>query len=271
MSSGIGRCRSVSETPVRHPKRESGHEAAVAQGTGSCRGVPEKPGCHDPEEARRPPLRTSRMRTWTPLAICSLAAVGLIAGCGPEPQPDREAFAGQPVPDPVSLPASAFPSMTGETFHLAEDTRGRVTLLFIGYTYCPDICPVHLANLAAVLNDLPLEQSREVRTVFLTADPVRDTPERLREWLGALDRSFVGLRGSRGEVNALEDALGLPRSVVSPADDPAEYFVGHAGQVLAFDREGVARLAYPWGVRQRDWRRDLPRLIRGEWPPMAGR
>lgn len=209
------------------------------------------------------------MRTRTPFVICSLATAVLVAGCGPEPQPDREAFAGQPVSDQVRLPAVAFTSMTGEVFHLAEDTRGRVTLLFIGYTYCPDVCPVHLANLAAVLNDLPLEQTREVSTVFLTADPVRDTPERLQEWLGALDRSFVGLRGSREEVNALEDALGLPRSVVSPADDPSEYFVGHAGQVIAFDREGVARLAYPWGIRQRDWRRDLPRLIRGEWPRAA--
>lgn len=210
------------------------------------------------------------MRTRTPLATCALVTAVLMAGCGPEPQPDREAFVGQPVSDRVRLPEVEFPSMTGETFHLAEDTRGRVTLLFIGYTYCPDICPVHLANLAAVLNDLPLEQAREVRTVFLTADPVRDTPDRLQDWLGALDRSFVGLRGTRAEVNALEDVLGLPRSVVSPADDPSEYFVGHAGQVLAFDREGVARLAYPWGIRQRDWRRDLPKLIRGEWPQVEG-
>jgi protein SCO1/2 len=209
------------------------------------------------------------MRLRISAATSFLATTALLAGCGPAPQVDREAFAGEPVAEAVRLPDVALPTMTGEVFELARDTRGQVTLLFIGYTYCPDICPVHLANLAAVLTDLPLEQSREVRTVFLTADPVRDTPERLREWLGALDRSFVGLRGTREEVNAVEDSLGLPRSVVSPADDPAEYFVGHAGQVLAFDREGVARLAYPWGIRQRDWRRDLPRLIRGEWPVRA--
>ena len=65
----------------------------------------------------------------------------------------------------------------------------------------------------------------------------------------------------------MEDSLGLPRSVVDPGEGPEdEYFVGHAGQVLAFDRDGVARAAYPWGIRQRDWRRDLPRLVRGEWP-----
>ena len=211
------------------------------------------------------PLRPT-MPTRTLLATSALALAAALTGCGAEPWAEEGAFVGEPLADPVSMPRVELPTMGGETFRLAEDSRGKVTLLFIGYTYCPDVCPVHLANLAAVLADLPLEQSREVRTVFLTADPARDTPERLREWLGALDRSFVGLRGTRAQVNAVEDALGLPRSVVSPSDDPGEYFVGHAGQVLAFDREGVARLAYPWGIRQRDWRRDLPRLIRGEWP-----
>ena len=195
----------------------------------------------------------------------------MVHGCEPAPRPDPESFAGTPVPDPVRLPAVSLPTMNGGTFDLASDTQGGVTLLFIGYTYCPDVCPVHLANLAAVLDDLPLEITRELTTVFLTADPARDTPERLREWLGALDPSFVGLRGSRDEVNAVEDALGLPRSVVDPGEGLEDYFVGHAGQVLAFDREGIARVAYPWGIRQRDWRRDLPRLVRGEFPgPSSG-
>lgn len=167
----------------------------------------------------------------------------------------------------VTVPDVVLPDMHGEPFRLREEALGHVTLLFIGYTYCPDVCPVHLANLGAILRDFPLEVAPEVRTVFVTADPVRDTPERLREWLGALHPDFVGLRGTREEVNALEAALGIPLSVVDPGDGPDSYFVGHAGQVLAFDREGRARLAYPWGIRQRDWRRDLPRLVRGEWPP----
>jgi protein SCO1/2 len=113
--------------------------------------------------------------------------------------------------------------------------------------------------------------SREIRTIFITADPVRDTPERLREWLGAIHGDFIGLRGTRDQVNALELALGLPLSVVDPGTGPTDYFVGHAGQVLAFDRGGMARLAYPWGIRQRDWRRDLPRLVAGDWPAIPVR
>lgn len=188
------------------------------------------------------------------------------AACAPREPVERDAFAGTPLDGSVVLPDGVLPDMYGEPFHLREETRGLVTLLFIGYTYCPDVCPVHLANLAAVLQDFPLEVAPEVRTVFVTADPFRDTPERLQEWLGALHPDFVGLRGTRDQVNALETELGLPLSVVDPGTDPASYFVGHAGQVLAFDRQGRARLAYPWGIRQRDWRRDLPRLVEGQWP-----
>jgi hypothetical protein len=223
-----------------------------------------------------------------------LPAVGLLllAGCTIDDPPVPGAFAGARPTRVVSLPDLTFPDMFGEPYSLLRGRPERdadpgaeggvaspvgpgasggltdhaLTLLFIGYTYCPDVCPVHLANLATVLRDLPLEQSRRVRTIFLTADPERDTPERLREWLGAIHPDFVGLRGTRAEINALEDSLGLPRSVVDPGDEPESYFVGHAGQVLAFDPEGRARVVYPWGIRQRDWRSDLPRLIRGEWP-----
>lgn len=205
------------------------------------------------------------------IVISGLTGVLLLGlpGCAPSEPGSRDAFAGTPLEAGAVLPAVILPDMDGGDFDLSRDTRGRVTLLFIGYTYCPDVCPVHLANLGAVLRDLPLEVAPEVRTVFVTADPERDTPERLKEWLGALHPDFIGLRGTREEVNALERSLGLPLSVVDPGDGESDYFVGHAGQVLAFDRDGRARLAYPWGIRQRDWRRDLPRMVRGDWPAPA--
>lgn len=204
-----------------------------------------------------------------PRGALVLAAVLAAGGCGDRTAPDPQAWSGTPLDSVLLLPDVTLPAMDGAPFSLRDATEGEVTLLFIGYTFCPDVCPVHLANLGVVLRELPLEVSREVRTVFVTADPVRDTPDRLREWLGALHRDFVGLRPTREEVNALEDALALPRSVVDPGSgDGSDYFVGHAGQVLAFDREGRARLAYPWGIRQRDWRRDLPRMVAGDWPAL---
>ena len=199
---------------------------------------------------------------------CAAAVVlGGATACADRTPPDPGAFAGVALDGSVTMPDVTLPDVHGDPFHLPTETEGRVTLLFVGYTYCPDICPVHLANLGTVLRDLPVEDAEEVRTVFVTADPHRDTPERLREWLGAMHRDFVGLRGTREEVNALEKSLGLAASVTSPPGTPdEEYIVAHAGQVLAFDREGRARAAYPWGIRQKDWSLDLPRLIRGDWP-----
>ncbi len=170
----------------------------------------------------------------------------------------------------MGLPDVALEATDGKRFHLRDDTPGRVTLVFFGYTYCPDICPVHMANLAAVFRDLPLEVTREVDVLFVTTDPERDTRERLVEWLGALHPRFIGLRGTRDEIESIERQLGIPVSVVSPDEETADggYFVGHAAQVLAFAADDTARVAYPWGTRQRDWLRDLPRLVRGE--PLVG-
>jgi protein SCO1/2 len=204
-------------------------------------------------------------RTIRHFGFAAALAAGTMA-CRGDGGVARDAFVGVSLADPPTMPAISLPDQHGRPFPLADSTRGYVTLLFVGYTNCPDVCPVHLANLAAVIRDLSPSQARRLRTVFVTADPERDTAERLREWLGALHPEFVGLRGTREEINALEAALGLPASVVEPGATPGEYFVGHASQILAFDENGRARASYPWGVRQRDWKRDLPRLLAGDWP-----
>src|SRR4051812_28704979 len=71
----------------------------------------------------------------------------------------------------------------GQPFHFAAATRDAVTLLYFGYTNCPDVCPQHLVNIAGALRKLSPEQQAHVRVVFVTTDPARDTPERLRGWL----------------------------------------------------------------------------------------
>lgn len=202
------------------------------------------------------------------MVLATTAALATFGGlaCGPPAPGSGNEPARVFLDAPVALPDASLDAMTGERFNLRADTPGQVTLVFFGYTHCPDICPVHMANLAAVFRDLPLEVTREVDVLFVTTDPERDTPERLVEWLGALHPKFVGLRGTRSEVEAIEGALGIPVSVVSPDEETADggYFVGHAAQVLAFAADDSARVAYPWGTRQRDWLRDLPRLVRGE-------
>ena len=197
------------------------------------------------------------------------------AGCGGADGAGT-GYAGRMLAAPLPKPDFTFTDVHGRPFGFRAETDGKVTLLFFGYTHCPDICPVQLANIAAVLRDLPAETQEQIRVVFVTTDPARDTPERLREWLASHHPAFVGLRGPLHEVNAVERSLLLPPSVVAPGagaghgGTPSDYFVGHASAVVAFGADDTARVVYPWGTRQQDWRRDLPRLVAETGGPGAG-
>jgi protein SCO1/2 len=169
-------------------------------------------------------------------------------------------YSGAELPTPLPMPDLVLTDSQGEPYHLAESTRGKVALVFFGYTSCPDICPVHLANIAAVLHKLPDEVRREVEVIFITTDPARDSLPRLREWVRQFDRGFVGLTGPDSLIAAAERALGVFPAVVDSANSRG-YLVQHAGQVIAFTRDGMARVQYPFGTRQRDWARDLPKLL----------
>jgi protein SCO1/2 len=199
--------------------------------------------------------------------VAAALASGLFAACAPTSDAATDAAAVRVLPTPLEKPALVLPDADGEPYDFRARTAGFVTLLFFGYTSCPDICPVQMANVGAVLRDLPAESAGRIKVVFVTTDPERDTPERLREWLGAFHPSFVGLRGALEEVHAAEASLLLPRSVAEPPhgasshDRAPAYFVGHATPVVVFDADGLARRMYPAGTRQQDWRRDLPRLV----------
>ena len=208
----------------------------------------------------------ARTLTGPSSALLVAALLGLVAsGCRPADageEGDDGPYAGRELLEPVAKPSFTLTNVEdGEPFHFREETDGDVTLLFFGYTHCPDVCPVHMANLAAVLRDLPWEVERQIRVVFVSTDPRRDTPERIREWLSGFDPSFIGLRGTREEVTAVERSVGLPPSVVDTTSTEENYMVAHGAQVLAFTRDDTARVAYPWGTRQRDWLQDLPKLV----------
>ncbi|MGB5302055.1 MAG: SCO family protein [Gemmatimonadota bacterium] len=164
------------------------------------------------------------------------------------------------LPDADARPDFVLTDMNGETFDFRRETEGKLALLFFGYTYCPDVCPVHMASIAAVKRDLSVDEQRGMRVVFVTADPRRDTPERLVSWLGNFDPDFVGLRGTEAEVDSIMLGLALPAAIRDTAAGP-DYAVGHASQVIAFPPGDGFRVIYPFGTRQADWKHDLPRLL----------
>lgn len=161
-----------------------------------------------------------------------------------------------------SMPAQLFTDSGGQPFDLRAAMRNRPTLLYFGYTSCPDVCPVHLANIAAALADSPVRDD-QLNVVFVTVDPQRDTTEVLADYMASFDSSFVALRATEAEVDAVVTDLGLPEPTIESREE--NYTVGHPTQVLAFDRGGTARIAYPFGTRQSQWVEDLPKLVREDW------
>ncbi len=190
-----------------------------------------------------------------------LTLVAVVAACTPDPAVlSPSGYSGLELDTPVAMPDLTLIDYDGKPFNLRDETSGKVALLFFGFTNCPDICPVHLANIAAVLTKLPDEVRREVRVLFVTTDPARDTLPRLRQWVRQFDPEFVGLTGPDSLIVAAERALGIAPAVIDSSAGP-DYLVQHSSAVIAFTRDGMARVHYPFGTRQRDWGRDLPRLV----------
>ena len=192
--------------------------------------------------------------------LCSLLFA--LAACGSDGPGSVSGFRGVALPTPLAKPSLVLTDVNGRPYDFATETRDKVALLFFGYTHCPDVCPLHMANIAAVLRRMPAEDRARVVTVFVTTDPERDTPTRLREWLANFDPSFVGLTGSKDELARAQLALGLGEAAREYLNaDSVNYFVVHAAQVFAFARDGFAYTIYPFGIRQEDWANDLPRLV----------
>ncbi len=173
-------------------------------------------------------------------------------------------YRGTVLPQPRQKVEFTLTDTEGEPFDFWEQTAGFVTLVFFGYTYCPDVCPIHMANIGTVLKGLPFELRRQIKVIFITTDPERDTPERLRIWLDNFDASFVGLRGTQEKVNEIAVSLGLPPSVRVETEDEG-YQVGHSAYVMAFTKDNRAHVIYGFGTRQADWAHDLPKLVNETW------
>ncbi len=213
-------------------------------------------------EFRSTARRLRRPRPAT-LAACAYLLIQLACSTGNDGA-SGTGYRGWLMPQPQEKVDFALTDTDGEPFDFRAETEGYVTLLFFGYTYCPDVCPIHMANIGAVLDDFPFEVRNQIKVVFVTTDPERDTPERLRSWLDNFDSSFIGLRGSREKVNEIQVALGLPASVIEETEG-GEYLVGHSARVLAFTKDNLAHVAYPFGTRQADWAHDLPKLVDERW------
>ena len=125
----------------------------------------------------------------------------------------------------------------------AATYRGDIVMLYLGYTFCPDVCPTTLANVAAALGRLGAD-ARRIRFLFVTVDPGRDTLAVLRSYLANFGPQMEGLRGTPDQLVALARRFRLVYSV-RPSPDPAAYEVTHSSAIYVFGPTGAARLLIP--------------------------
>ena len=200
------------------------------------------------------------MRFTTLLTVAILGTLG----CRGEERLDisPSGFHGAELPLPVPKPDFTFTDSKGKPFPFVAQTAGKVTLLFFGYTSCPDICPVHLANIAAVLDKLPDDIQRNVAVIFVSTDPERDTLPVLDAWITGFSPTFIGLTASDSVLAAAQLMVKvLPAERDTVLDAKGGYSVGHSATVIGYTRDGLGRVMYPFGTRQRDWAHDLPLLV----------
>jgi protein SCO1/2 len=149
---------------------------------------------------------------------------------------------------------------SGKTVH-AKDYRGKVLLLYFGYTHCPDVCPTTLANLTQALKGLG-EAANAVRVLFVSVDPARDTPTVLRDYVHAFGPQFVGLRGDDATLRNLTMRYRVTYALDKP-DAEGNYAVSHSSAVFVFDQRGRVRLLGRGSDKPATIASDLKRLMAG--------
>jgi protein SCO1/2 len=122
-----------------------------------------------------------------------------------------------------------------------------------------------MSMLAQAVKALPAATARKIQVVFVTTDPARDTPARLRQWLANFDRSFVGLTGTRAAIAKAQQQVGAPPSVTEPTAN-GDYGVDHGAFVYTYSPDDLAHIVYFQGVQPAGLAADLRRLATGTLP-----
>jgi len=142
------------------------------------------------------------------------------------------------LPQSRNVPDLKMTDQDGQSVSLAS-LRDKWTLLFFGYTFCPDICPTTLAQLRQIKSELPKEAVDKLRIVLVSVDPNRDTPQQLKTYLGYFDKQFVGLTAPVDSIQKLANAVSIP---FIPADtSKPNYTVDHSGNLALLGPDGTQR------------------------------
>ena len=193
------------------------------------------------------------MRRIRLFALGLLAAL-LLASCTNPPP-----FKAKPVPDSPLAPAFTLTDQYGQPRSLA-DFKGKVVSLFFGFTHCPDICPTHLARQAEVMRQLgPL--SDQVKVLFVSLDPERDSPEALKRYMDAFDPRFIALTGTPEQTSLVAKQYKIFWQKTLLPNSALVYTIDHATNSFVIDQQGRLRLTVPHEMSAAEVTHDLKLMI----------
>lgn len=174
--------------------------------------------------------------------------------------PDPSGFRGAVLARPYDLPEVELIDTNARAYNLRTSPSRPVVLIYFGYTNCPDECTGVLSDLASAISRLGPGVRNDLQVLFITVDPPRDTPARIRGYLDRFSPEFTGLTGDREAIVTTARQLGLD---VLPAQNRPEggYEVPHSAQVIAFDRDRKGVVAWTPGTPVEDYRSDFTLLV----------
>ncbi|MFK4069540.1 SCO family protein [Streptomyces sp. NPDC029674] len=167
---------------------------------------------------------------------------------------------------PYEKPNLVLTDTHGKKYDLREETKGKPTLLYFGYTHCPDVCPLTMNNIAVAKKALPKADQDKLKVVFVTTDPDRDTPAELGKWLKGVDAEFVGLTGDFDTIQAGARQLAI-NVEPSKKDKKGKIVSMHGTQVFAFSpKTDAGYVLYSDKATAADYTKDLPKILEGQNP-----
>lgn len=156
----------------------------------------------------------------------------------------------------------------GRTVRLA-DVAGKVRMVFFGFTHCPDVCPTGLSIMSLLLEELGSEAARDVRALFITVDPERDTPEVMKQYIANFANGIIGLTGTRQQIAGAAAAFHAYAKKVPQRD--GSYTVDHTASILLLDRAGNFRGTIDIHEKPSAMATKLRRLLRQPMQPAVGK
>jgi protein SCO1/2 len=193
-------------------------------------------------------------------AIAAAALVGLLSACGGQTAAGSMELTGTRLDPPFGVAPTPLVDTEGEAYSLTEDTDEDLTLVFFGYTHCPDICGQVMATLAGTLTRFDEEQKERLDVVFVTTDPARDDEAATQDYVDAFDPSIIGVTGDLDDIVEVGESLavGIDKGDKLPSGG---YDVTHGTRVMAIDADDQTPIMWDHDVSQAQLAHDVLMLL----------